>query len=319
MATAQDYLSAIKAIYPNVKVDDGLTAELNRRAAENADPNSVVHDAASYYQVSQGNQDAASQQASAQVDPGLAATKADLQNEQDVANNSAKALQDSIAKVYQNKALNDPLARQGIVSGAQQSYDANQQADQLKSVGTDLSSKLSYIAKQLTNADTGAAQQKSALTQQYLQGYGKDSQNTLQQAIASQQAQQKAEADARQQDFQNQLALANLQNSTYSAHKASAADNSGLDLSSIIGAITGGGSVTSAPSLSTEQVSALKGYGIDTSSGGVSDAISTLQNAFKSGNLSNDAQAIAAIQKDTGMSPQQAASLFYNIRKPYEQ
>lgn len=128
-------------------------------AAQGGDPSQVDTVAS----LSDEDRSAASAAAAAQVDPGTTAQRTDLQNEQTVAQQSAQRLQDAVSEIYRQKRENDPLARQGIASGAAQDYATGQQVKDTKSIGEDLGTKLSYIASKLTNLNAGATQQKNSL------------------------------------------------------------------------------------------------------------------------------------------------------------
>jgi len=116
----------------------------------------------------------ASLQADAQINPEVRGVSADLENERRVAETSAKRLQDSIAQVYQRKRMNDPLAREGIVSGASQNFETEEEVKNTREVGQDLGNKLSYIAQRLTNTNQGATEKKSALLESMQQRFSKE-------------------------------------------------------------------------------------------------------------------------------------------------
>lgn len=315
MASTADYLAAIKQVYPNIQQDQGLTDELSRRAAEGASTDQVLNDAGGYYQVGQGNRQAAEQQASAQVDPAYNATVDSLNSQKTDAQAQSDKLQASIAKAYQQRRENDGLAKQGIASGAAQDYVTGQQVGEIKSASDDLTSKLSTIAQSLRTASAGAAQQKSALVQSNLAGFEDKTNQTLQQRLQNAIAQQQAAQVQQQQESDNsfrerQFAADNEYRQAQLAidrQKASSSANPGLTLTpDIIAALRGdspAGSQAAAVKLTPDQ------------------AAQELKDNFSkdyASSAGNDQGIIQNIQTETGLSADDAAKLFYETRKPFE-
>lgn len=112
-------------------------------------------------------------QVSAQVDPTLKLLETNAAEEKQTSEKSASRLQEELKKVFEQRAQADPYARSGVVSGAANAAETDRQVKSTTEVQTDLASKLSNIARRLSEARLGVQQQgtalKSQLRGQYLQ------------------------------------------------------------------------------------------------------------------------------------------------------
>lgn len=110
-------------------------------------------------------------QVSAQVDPQVSLAEQQAKSDSELASTSAKRLKDSIAEIYRLKRENDPLARQGIYSGAADIFSTNQNVKQVAQADEDLTATLKAIAGQLGAIKSGAQQQRTGLSNELLNLY----------------------------------------------------------------------------------------------------------------------------------------------------
>lgn len=181
MASRDELLQAIKKTYPKIRVDDNLLGELTRRAAEGATVDQVSKDASGFSQVRLGMEDYANAQVTPEVTAAknMAARKKDLGlqplgEEQRVAETEAgilksteeqgaQRLRDVLARINKERQENDPLARQGIVSGAARDYQTDEQVRAATQIEQDLSTKLSSIAQRLSDTRQSVTERRGLL------------------------------------------------------------------------------------------------------------------------------------------------------------
>lgn len=156
MASAQDYLSAIQNIDPTVTVDDGLMTELNRRAGEGATVDQVVNDAfnsnGGYSQVQSGIQNSLNPAYQTQQDTlnnTLSGAQATAAQQSQAANDANSRLVQQLQYTYGQNLQNNALSRQGIVSGASNNYNTDQQATSLTNANQSLQDALNGISTTL--------------------------------------------------------------------------------------------------------------------------------------------------------------------------
>jgi hypothetical protein len=141
-------------------------------------------------------QDEINAQANAQYDPQVALAEQQANEQRGQATTGTDRLKQTIAKLFQQKRENDPLARQGIYSGAADIFTTNQNVEQVTNAETDLQSTLKEIAGRLGAVKQGATTGKAGLAAQIRQQYAAANQDYMdRQAAAKRQAEMDA-ADA---------------------------------------------------------------------------------------------------------------------------
>lgn len=147
MANVQEYLTSLKKYAPYIRNSQALQNELKRREGEGATVEQILNDSQVYAEIGEGAQD--------YYQPEFTAAKVAADEERGAATTTANRLQDAISKTFERRRQQDPYRRDGIVSGAADQYDTEQEVNSRKGVEEDLGTKLSFIAKRLGATNQG--------------------------------------------------------------------------------------------------------------------------------------------------------------------